>query len=72
MVLEVAADRQLLATEQNVSAIRAERLPSLALFGNEGALGGSVDHMLNTYSWGLQVSLPIFDRRSPSKIGSDT
>lgn len=56
-----AADRELLATQQTVSAIRAERLPSLAAFGNAGALGGDVGHMLNTYTWGLQVSLPIFD-----------
>lgn len=62
----VAIDRQLLATQQTVGAIRAERLPSLAAFGNEGFLGGDASHMLNTYTWGIQVSVPIFDglRRS--------
>lgn len=62
----VAIDRQLLATQQTVSAIRSERLPSLAAFGNEGFLGGDMSHMLNTYTWGLEVSVPVFDglRRS--------
>jgi len=62
----VAIDRQLLATEQSVSTIQSERLPSLAAFGNGGFLGGDMDHMLRTYTWGLQVSVPIFDglRRS--------
>jgi outer membrane protein TolC len=56
-----AADQQLLATEQAASAIRGERLPSLAVFGNEGVLGGGLSPLLNTYTWGIAISLPIFD-----------
>jgi outer membrane protein len=44
-----------------VNATRAERLPTLGVFADQGATGKNTDHLLNTYSWGLQVSLPIFD-----------
>jgi outer membrane protein TolC len=49
-----------------VRAIRAERLPSISAFADDGAIGKSASRLLNTYSWGVQLSLPIFDgnRRS--------
>lgn len=56
-----AADQQLLATQQSVRAIRGERLPSLSLFGDEGWIGFNGRSMLNTYTWGVQLSVPIFD-----------
>ncbi|HEU4643728.1 MAG TPA: TolC family protein [Gemmatimonadaceae bacterium] len=56
-----AADAQLQAAEQQASAIKAERLPSVGVFGDEGWLGTNSGNMLNTYTWGVQVSLPIFD-----------
>jgi outer membrane protein TolC len=56
-----AADEQLSAARQAVSAIRAERLPSLAAFGDNGFMGPNGGNMLNTYTWGVQVTLPIFD-----------
>lgn len=56
-----AADAQLAAARQGVSAISAERLPTLSAFGDEGWIGVNMNHMLNTYDWGLQISLPIFD-----------
>lgn len=56
-----AANAQLVAAKQNVSAIKAERLPSLSAFGDEGWIGIDANHMLNTYDWGLQISVPIFD-----------
>lgn len=56
-----AADAQLVAAQQGVSAIKAERLPTLSAFGDEGWIGIDMNHMLNTYDWGLQISIPIFD-----------
>jgi outer membrane protein len=57
-----AAEEQLRAARQTVSAIRAERLPSISAFGDDGVVGktGS-SRLLPTYTYGLQLSLPIFD-----------
>jgi len=54
-----AADEQIHAAEQQVTAIKAERLPSLSAFGDYGYIGK--DRLLGTYDWGIQVSIPIFD-----------
>lgn len=61
-----AAQARIAAARQAVGAIRAERLPTISLIGDDGVNGLSVHHMLNTYEYGLQVSLPILDgfRRS--------
>lgn len=56
-----AADEQLTAARQTVSAIRAERLPAVAAFGDNGFFGQNGGNMLNTYAWGVQVSIPLFD-----------
>lgn len=56
-----AADAQKAAAERTVTATKLERLPTLGVFGDQGALGTSAGHLLNTYTWGLQVSVPIFD-----------
>ena len=56
-----AASQAVTAAERQVSAIRAERLPTLSVFADQGATGKSFDHMLNTFTWGVQASLPIFD-----------
>ncbi len=61
-----AAQARTAAARQAVGAIRAERLPTVSLIGDDGVNGLSVHHMLNTYEYGLQISLPILDgfRRS--------
>ena len=61
-----AAQARIAAARQSVAAVRAERLPTLSLVGDDGINGLSVHHMLNTYEYGLEVSLPILDgfRRS--------
>ncbi len=56
-----ALDEQLTAAQQQVSAIRAERLPSLDVFGNKGIQGGNYVRMLPVYSWGIGVTIPVFD-----------
>lgn len=56
-----AVSEQKIAAERGVAATRLERLPTVGVFGDQGAIGKSTSHLLNTYTWGLQVSLPIFD-----------
>jgi outer membrane protein len=57
----VAEEERIRAAKQGVSAIKAERLPSLGLVADDGAIGKTGGKLLNTYTWGFQVSLPIFD-----------
>lgn len=57
----IAAEQGVQAARQGVSAIKAERLPTLGLVADDGVIGKTGGLLLNTYTWGLQVSLPIFD-----------
>jgi outer membrane protein len=56
-----AEEERIRAARQGLSAIKAERLPSLGLIADDGVIGKNGAKMLNTYTWGLQVTLPIFD-----------
>jgi outer membrane protein TolC len=56
-----AAEEQLRTAEQQAAAIRAERLPTVGVFADDGFIGRRYDHLLNTYAWGVQLSLPLFD-----------
>jgi outer membrane protein TolC len=56
-----AAEQRILAARQAITATKAERLPSLSFVGDKGVNGGSGAYLLNTYQWGFQVSMPIFD-----------
>jgi outer membrane protein TolC len=58
-----ATDLQLAAAQQQLAAIHAGRLPSIGVFGNDGANGLSVEHLLNTYAYGVQLNWPIFEGR---------
>jgi outer membrane protein len=55
-----ALEAQIRAAELQVSALRAERLPSMSFVGGDGWIGKSWSHMLHTYDWALQVSVPVF------------
>lgn len=57
----VAEDERIRAARQGLSAIKAERLPSLGLIADDGIIGKNGAKLLNTYTWGLQVTIPIFD-----------
>jgi outer membrane protein TolC len=57
----LAEEERVRAAEQGLSAIRAERLPTLGLVADDGIIGKNGAKLLNTYTWGLQVSVPIFD-----------
>ncbi len=56
-----AAAAQLDAARRQVSAIRAERLPTVSGFYDQGVIGLDLSHLLNTYDFGLQVGVPIFN-----------
>jgi outer membrane protein TolC len=56
-----AADAQLGAAQQQLAAIRATRLPTIGVFGNDGPNGLGFNHLLNTYMYGVQVTWPAFE-----------
>jgi outer membrane protein len=53
--------QRLRAAQTSISAVRAERLPTVGLVADDGAIGKMGQRLLNTYTWGLQLSLPLFD-----------
>ncbi|MEO8910684.1 MAG: TolC family protein [Gemmatimonadaceae bacterium] len=57
----VAEQERVRAAQQAVSAIKAERLPTLGLVADDGIIGKNGAKLLNTYTWGLQVTIPMFD-----------
>jgi outer membrane protein len=56
-----AADAQLAAAQAQLEAIRAMRLPTIGAFGNDGANGIALRHLLNTYTYGVQLTWPVFE-----------
>jgi len=57
----LAEEQRVQAARQGLSAIKAERLPTLGLVADDGVIGKNGALLLNTYTWGLQVSIPMFD-----------
>ncbi len=49
------------AAERQIDALRAERLPTLGLFADQGSNGKAIEHLLPTYTWGISLSVPVFD-----------
>jgi len=49
------------AAQQTVSATQAGRLPTVTAYADEGFYGRRWDNLLNTYSWSLRLSVPVFD-----------
>ncbi len=56
-----AAESAVQTARMAVSAARAERLPTIGVFGDDGATSNTYTHLLNTYTYGLQISLPVFE-----------
>ncbi len=56
-----ALQAQLRAAQAQVNAVRDERLPSVNAFANGGYIGLRLSHLLATYSWGVELSVPVFD-----------
>lgn len=56
-----AAEAQVRAARRAVSAARAERLPSLSLSANYGAIGATPDHSHGTFAVQGTLNLPIWE-----------
>jgi outer membrane protein len=56
-----AAEQQLEVSRRQIAAIRAERLPTLGLFADDGVIGKTPARLLPTYTYGIQLSVPVFD-----------
>lgn len=56
-----AVESQLRAAQAQITAIRDERLPAVNAFGNGGYIGLRLNHLLATYTWGVELSVPVFD-----------
>jgi outer membrane protein TolC len=46
---------------ESVAAVKAGRLPRLSASLDDGTYGFGFGYMLNTYSWTLRLSVPVFD-----------
>ena len=55
-----ALEAQIKTAELQSSATRAERLPNLNFVGDDGWIGKNTSHMLHTYDWAVQISVPVF------------
>jgi len=58
--LQTAAAYETVAA-RSVSATRAGRLPKLTAYVDDGFYGDSYRRLLNTYTWTLSLSVPLFD-----------
>lgn len=56
-----AFDAQLDVLRRQLDATRAERLPTISMFLDDGFIGKSPSKLLNTYTWGLELSVPVFE-----------
>lgn len=57
----LAADAALRAAAQSIAAVKAERLPSLDVFGDYGTIARNGRSYVPTYAWGVAVVVPIFN-----------
>jgi outer membrane protein TolC len=68
-----AAMLQIQASQTAVSAVKAERLPSLGVGASYGAIGKNGASYLPTYTWGVALQVPIFDGlRREARIEENT
>lgn len=49
------------AARTSARAAAAARLPAISLYADHGSNGKNTDRLLGTYSYGVQISMPIFD-----------
>jgi len=56
-----ALEAQLRTSDQQIRAARMERLPSASAFIDHGPVQGSGGAYLPVYSFGIQLSVPVFD-----------
>jgi len=56
-----AAEAEGQSARLGTRAARLSRLPVISLYADQGRTGGGTDRLLGTYSYGVQVSMPVFD-----------
>ncbi len=49
------------SSKLSYSAVKFERLPSLAAFGDYGSSGSGIDNSVPTRSYGMSLKIPLFD-----------
>jgi outer membrane protein len=58
----IVIKEQLQSARMSSTAIRAERLPTVSAVADNGFIGKNVgNNMLNTWTWALRVSVPVFE-----------
>jgi len=58
---------------QALRAARGEYLPTIGVFGDDGATSTTYPHLLNTYTYGVQLTLPIFEGfRTSARVRQQT
>jgi outer membrane protein TolC len=61
------------AQQLSAKAIKWERTPQLGLMVEQGVIGKNLERMLPTYTWGVQLSVGIFDGfRRESRLEEQT
>lgn len=54
-------------------AVRSERLPTLGVFGDDGATSTRYSNLISTYTYGVQVTLPLFEGlRTSARVQQQT
>lgn len=56
-----ALDAQHAAARLSEQAVRSERLPSMSAVADNGFIGKNPGNLLNTWTWAIRVSVPVFD-----------
>jgi outer membrane protein len=56
-----SVEAQLTSVTRSENAIRRERFPTISAFADNGPIARNGRSYINTYTWGLQLSVPIFD-----------
>ena len=54
-------EAQIAEASRKERAVRLERLPTLSAFLDDGPIQGAGGSFLPTYTWGVQLSVPVFD-----------
>jgi outer membrane protein len=56
-----AADAGVRAARQSLDAANALRLPTVGVFADQGVTSSDYGHLLRTYAFGVQLSVPLFE-----------
>jgi outer membrane protein TolC len=57
----MAQEKRLEAARLNYSSVKMERLPSVGIFGDYGAIGLAINDSVPTRTYGFTVKVPVYD-----------